>query len=230
MCCTVITALSASSRPRRAGWIRLAASGVDVEPAHVFKSIEQRKQVGRHRRFRVVPQPSESRAPQRRIKRQQLFERVPCRIGQILRQDLEHPFAGARPRGQPDSLEHRRGGDEHALGSQMREHRLHNWFAAIGCPRGVGADLQAGAPVAQAKAAQTQNLLQFQQMLPASLGAMGVFPENFWLYLQLVGDEGEHGRGRRFRRIQRATGLSERAQLDREAKTVACAALGANEC
>jgi hypothetical protein len=150
-------------------------------------------------------------------------------VAQTLRQDLEDPFAGAHPCGEPDSLKHRRGRDEHALGSQMREHRLHDRFTAIGRPRGVGADLQAGSPVGQVKAAQAQGALQFQQMLPASLGPMGVFRKSLRIDAKLVGDEREHERGGHFQRVQRATRMPEHAELDREAKAVTRAALGANE-
>jgi hypothetical protein len=111
----------------------------------------------------------------------------------------------------------------------MREHRLHDRFAAVGRPGGIGADLQAGTPVGQAEAPQTQNSLQFQQVLPASLRPLGVFHENLWIDVQLVGDEGKHGHRRYLRRIQRPTRVPERAQLDREAKAVTRTALGANE-
>jgi hypothetical protein len=111
----------------------------------------------------------------------------------------------------------------------MREHRLHDRFTAIGRPRGVGADLQAGSPVGQAKAAQAQGALQFQQMLPASLGPTGVFRKQFWIDRKLVSDKGEHGRRRRLRRVERATGVPQHADLDRETKAVARAALSANE-
>jgi hypothetical protein len=47
----------------------------------------------------------------------------------------------------------------------VREHGLHDRLAAVSRPGGVGADVQAGAPIRQAEAAQTQVLLQFEQML-----------------------------------------------------------------
>jgi hypothetical protein len=34
--------------------------GVDAKPAHIFEPVKQREQIGRRRRFGVVPQPRES--------------------------------------------------------------------------------------------------------------------------------------------------------------------------
>ena len=111
----------------------------------------------------------------------------------------------------------------------MREHGLHDRLAAVSRPGGVGADLQAGAPVRQAEAAQTQALLQFEQMLPAGLGSMRVVAKQLRIGAHLVGNKSQHGRRRHFRRLERAAGMPKHAQLDREAQAIARTALGPHE-
>jgi hypothetical protein len=172
------------------------AGGVNAEATHVFEPIEQCDHIGRRRRFRVSPQPRESGASQCGIEGQQSFERLLRRVAQTLRYDLEGPFASSHPCGEPDSLQHRRGRDEHIVGPQMREHRLHDRLTAIGCPSGVGAHLQTGAPVGQPEAAQGQQLLQFDGMLPSRLVAQGVLGEDGGRVSKLVSDEGDHLFGR----------------------------------
>jgi len=127
------------------------------------------------------------------------------------------------------SLQHRRGRDEHALGPQVREYGLHDRFAAVSRPGGVGANVQASAPIRQVEAAQAQVLLQFEQMLPAGLGPMRVIPKKFRIGAHLVGNKSQHGCRRYFRPLERAARVPKGAQLHREAQTIAQTALGPHE-
>ena len=151
------------------------------------------------------------------------------RIGQTFRQDLEHPFAGARTRGQPDPLEHRRNGDKHSLGPQMRKHRLHNRLAAIGRPSGIGADLRAGTPVSQAEAAQAQQLLQFDGMFASCLVAQRIISKGGRRHADLKRDESDHRLGRMLAKSQALAGMAQQAKLNSEAQSVAAPPLGADE-
>jgi hypothetical protein len=187
----------------------LGGRGIDAKPAHVFEPIEQPSDVRRRRRFGEVSQPGESGAPQRRIEHQQIFERLSRRIGQPLSQGLEHPLASAHSRGEPNSLQHRRGRDEHALGPQVRKHGLHDRLAAVSRPGGVGADLQASAPIRQAEAAHAKPLLQFDGMLPSRLVAERVVGKGGRRNVQLPRDKGDH---RLWRMIAEAQALARMPQ------------------
>jgi len=111
----------------------------------------------------------------------------------------------------------------------MREHGLHDRLATVSRPGGVGADVQAGAPIRQAEAAQAQALLQFEQMLPAGLGSMRVVPKQLRIGAHLVSNKSQHDRRRHFRRLERAAGMPKRAQLDRETQAIVRTALGPHE-
>ena len=207
----------------------VGARGINAEAAHVFEPIEQRDHVGGRRRFRVIPQPRESGATQRGIEGQEPFERLPRCVAQTLRHDLEGPFASAHTCGEPDSLQHRHGRDEHIVGPQMREHRPYDRLTAIGSPSGVGAHRQAGAPVGQPEAAQEQQLLQFGGMLPSRLVPQGVPGEGRGRVPKLVSDEGDHRFGRMLADAQALARMPQQAQLDGEAQSVAAAPFGPNE-
>jgi hypothetical protein len=130
---------------------------------------------------------------------------------------------------EPDSLQHRHGRDEHIVGPQVREHRLHDRLAAIGCPSDVGAHLQAGAPVGQPEAAQKQQLLQFHGMLPSRLVPQGIVGEGGGRVPKLVSDEGDHRFGRLLTDAQAVARMPQQAQLEGEAQSVAAAPFGPNE-
>jgi hypothetical protein len=84
----------------------------------------------------------------------------------------------------------------------MGEHCRHDWLTAIGGPCGVGANLQARAPIAQPEATKVQELLQFEQMLSARLGPMCVLTKQFRVDTHLAGDKGKHGSRGNFRRTE----------------------------
>jgi hypothetical protein len=205
------------------------ARGIDAKSTEVFKPIEHCEQIGRRRRFGIPSQPGKAGPPQSRIEGQQIFERLSRCIGQPLGQGLKRSLASAHARGEPNSFQHRRGRDKDALGPQVREHCLHDRLAAVSRPGGVGADLQASAPVRQMEAAQVQVLLQFEQMLPPSLGPMRVVFKQLRIGAHLVGNKSQHRRRRHFRRFERPAGVPEGAQLDREAQAIAGTALGPHQ-
>ena len=111
----------------------------------------------------------------------------------------------------------------------MGEHRLDDGFAAIRGPRRVRADPQAGAPIGESEAPKGQELLEFDQMLPARLAPARVFAEQRRVDADLFRDKGEHRRWRRLQRFERAAGIAERAKLDGEAQAIGRAPLGSHE-
>jgi hypothetical protein len=111
----------------------------------------------------------------------------------------------------------------------MGEHRLDDGFAAIRGPCPVSAGSEAGAPIGETEASEGQLPLKFEQMLAAGFGPAGVFSEQRWIDADLSRDEGEHRRGRRFRRVQHPARMMKRTKLDGEAQPIARATPGSHE-
>jgi hypothetical protein len=135
-------------------------------------------------------------------------------------------LAGAHPRRKPDPFQHRCGRHEHALRPQIREHGLQDRLAAISRPRGIGADLQTGAPVRQAEAAQAKQVLQLDRMLPSRLVAQRVISKGSRRRIDLARDEGDHRPRRLLAKAQTLARMPQQAKLNRESQSIAAAPFG----
>ena len=207
----------------------LRAFRADPKAAHVFEPVKQFDHVRRRRRLRVVTQPGEAGAMHFRVQGEQGFERDPLGLGQAVGESLEHLLAGTAARGQPDALQHRRGGNEHVGRPQIGQHCPNDRLTAVRGPRRFGAYLQAGTPISQPEAAKAKAPLQFDCVFPAGLIPVRVVGEGGRRCPELASDEGDHRLGQMLAGLQTLAGMSQEAQLNGEPQPVDGAALGPDE-
>ncbi len=156
-------------------------SATNSQATRVFEAVEQRDDVGRGGRLRIIPQPGKAGAAQFGIDRQKLLKCVPLGGGQTVRQDFENLLPGARPCRQPDPFQHRHRGKKHVVRPQMGDHRLDDRLAAVGSPGGIRTCLQAGAPIGEPEAPKSQIFLKLDRVLPAGLIPKRVVTEYCWM-------------------------------------------------
>ncbi len=111
----------------------------------------------------------------------------------------------------------------------MRQDGKEDRLTAIGRSCGVSACVQAGSPVGQPKAAQTQVAPQLADVLAAGFVALGVVGEQGGRDAGLVRHEGHHRRRRDIAGRQDVAWKAQQAELDGEAEPVAGAPLAANQ-
>ena len=168
----------------------------DADAAHPVQPVEQCHHVARRGRFRGVTQPGEPGTPDSRVGHKQAVERALLGLGHPVAEDLERALARPRPGGEADPLQHRGIRHQHAAGTEVGQHGLHDRLAAVGGPGGVGTHPQAIAPVAQPEAAQAEEGLELDGVFAASLVAPRVVGERGGRDTKLGGHEAQHGRGR----------------------------------
>src|ERR1700761_8374840 len=112
----------------------------------------------------------------------------------------------------------------------MGEHRLYDGFTAICGPGGIRADPKARTPVVETEASETQEPLEFEQMLASRLRSAGRFTEQRRIGTDLLRDEGEHRLRWHLGSVQHATGMAKEAKLNGETEPVSGTPPGANNC